>query len=303
MDSTPDINIFCIGLCQLFYVLLGCINQTDAANCGRCFCSQDVATGDQNVICLGVPFAEIKTTFAVNTGIGNINRFDIVPEVGDNQIPARLLGLHTVRIIHLASCGNNLMEIHRNAFDSSSDTTQEFVVYDCDIKSLIWSFLDGFTRVNRLQLEGATNIQSLGTLPSLPSLKRLSITNSKGFGSLNFPGSSVSGLQNLDMTENTELTDGKLESILATLVSAKSLETVSLKNNPYISAVPSTLAGLVALHSLDLSLCDVNSILSDSLSFSTAVRKLDLTQNFLADISDNSFEKGISLVKFHRVLK
>lgn len=195
------------------------------------------------------------------------------------------------------------MEIDRNAFDSSSDTTQEFVVYDCDIKSLIWSFLDGFTRVNLLQLEGATNIQSLGTLPSLSSLKRLSITNSKGFGSLNFPGSSVSGLQNLVMTENTELTDGKLESILATLVSAKSLETVSLKNNPYISAVPSTLAGLVALHSLDLSLCDVNSILSDSLSFSTAVRKLDLTQNFLADISDNSFEKGISIVKFHRVLK
>lgn len=95
------------------------------------------------------------------------------------------------------------------------------------------------------------------------------------------------------MTENVELTDGKAESILATLAGSNSLQMVSLKNNPYILAIPNTLANLVALHSLDLSLCDINSISSNSLSFSATVKTLDLTENSLSDISDNSFENGI----------
>ncbi|EFX85259.1 hypothetical protein DAPPUDRAFT_313948 [Daphnia pulex] len=274
-------------------LILSSIGRTDAVDCGNCFCSADVVTGYQNVICLGVPFTEIQNTFTGNTGFVNINRFDIVPKIGDTQIPAGLLGLHKARIIHLASCGNNLMEIDRNAFQSSATTMEEFVVYDCNVASLVWTFLDSFTRVNLLQLEGAINIQSLGTLPSLLSLKRISITDCKGFSSLNFPGSSLGGLQNLIMTENAELTDGKAESILATLNGASKLEMVSLKNNPSISRIPNTLANLVALHSLDVSLCDINSISSGSLSFSTDVKLLDLTKSSLSDISDDSFEKGV----------
>jgi hypothetical protein len=112
----------------------------------------------------------------------------------------------------------------------------------------MWTFLDSFTSVNLLQLDGATGIQSLGTLPSHPSLKRLLKvlnTDCKGFrfqSSLNFPGSSLGGLQNLIMTENAELTDGKAESILATLNGASKLEIVSLKNNPSITTIPNTLA-------------------------------------------------------------
>ncbi len=275
-------------------MLLGSIGPTDAVDCGNCFCSEDVVTGYQNVICLGVPFTEIQNTFtAGNTGFVNINRFDIVPKIGDTQIPAGLLGIHKALIIHLASCGNNLMEIDRNAFQSSASTMEEFVVYDCNVASLVWTFLDSFTSVNLLQLEGAINIQSLGNLPSLPSLKRLSITDCKGFSSLNFPGSSLGGMQNLIMTENVELTDGKAESILATLNGASKLEIVSLKNSPSITAIPNTLANLVALHSLDVSLCDINFISSGSLSFSADFKLLDLTKNFLSDISDDSFEKGI----------
>jgi Leucine-rich repeat (LRR) protein len=90
-----------------------------------------------------------------------------------------------------------------------------------------------------------------------------------------------------------ELTDGNAESILATLYGAGKLEIVSFKNNPSITAIPNTLANLVALHSLDVSLCDINFISSGSLSFSADFKLLDLTKNFLSDISDDSFEKGI----------
>jgi hypothetical protein len=279
-------------LWQLLF-LFGSIGRTDAVNCGNCRCDEDVVKGYQNVICLGVPFAEIKSTFAGNTGFEKINHFNIVPELGDTQIPAGLLGIHTARNISLASCGDNLMKIRPNAFRSSAATMEEFFVYDCNVGSLTWLFLDGFTKVNLLHLEKATNIQSLGTLPSLPSLKQLSITDCKGFSSLNFPGSSLGGMQNLIMTENVELTDGKAESILATLNGASKLEMVSLKNNPSITAIPNTLSNLVALHSLDVSMCKVSSMTFGSLLFSANVQLLDLAKNSLLDIPNNSFEKGI----------
>jgi hypothetical protein len=73
-----------------------------------------------------------------NTGFVNINRFDIVPKIGDTQIPAGLLGIHKARIIHLVSCGNNNIEIDRNAFRSSATTMEEFFVYDCNVASLFF---------------------------------------------------------------------------------------------------------------------------------------------------------------------
>jgi Leucine-rich repeat (LRR) protein len=100
-------------------------------------------------------------------------------------------------------------------------------------------------------------------------------------------------MQNLIMTENVELTDGKAESILATLNGASKLEMVSLKNNPSITAIPNTLSNLVALHSLDVSMCKVSSMTFGSLLFSANVQLLDLAKNSLSDIPNNSFEKGI----------
>lgn len=270
------------------------IDQANAIDCGRCSCIKDPATGFQNIDCNGIPFAEIKLTFGVNTGIENVNRFRVIPLNGDLQIPADLLGTNQVRVFNLTNCGSNIMKIDPNAFKASTTTTLEFFINDCNVGNLTWLFLKGFTKVNRLQLVKATNIQSLRTLPSLPSLTQLSIASSKGFDSLNFPGSSLGGLKNLIMTENVELNDTKVESILATLTTANGLEMLSLKSNPFIRRVPDTLANFSALNSLDLSLCNIDFV--DSLSFSAPVVKVDLTRIYLSDISDNSFENGILIV-------
>ncbi|XP_057375236.2 mucin-5AC-like, partial [Daphnia carinata] len=274
-----------------FLLLLGGIGTTGAINCNRCFCAQDVATGDQNVLCLGIPFTEIKTIFSGNTGFTNINRFDVVPEVGDSIIPANLLGNHRARIINLASCGINPMEIDPDSFKASARTTTEFISYDCDVGKLTWSFLNGFFRLNFLQLEGATKIQSLGSLPSLPSVQRLTITNCQGFTPLTFPGTSLTGLQTLIITENdAELTNEKLDSILTTLVNAKSLQLLTLNNNPSISRIPTALSVLSALHSLDISLCPITTVSSSSLSFSApAVKALNLEKTSLSIIVENTF--------------
>lgn len=272
-------------------LLIGGIGLTEAIDCGRCLCTKNVATGDQNVLCLGIPFTEIKSIFAGNTGFVDINRFDVVPEVGDSIIPANLLGNHRARIIHLASCGTNPMEIHSDAFKTSMRTTEEFTSFVCDVGKLTWSFLNGFTSLNFLQLEGVTKIQSLGSLPSLPSLKRFTITNCQGFAPLSFPGTSLTGLQTLIMTENgAELTNEKLDSILATLVNAKSFQVLKLTNNPGMSRIPSALSVLSALHTLDLSLCSISIVSSSSLSFTApAVKALNLEKTSLSTIVDNTF--------------
>ncbi|KAI9561345.1 hypothetical protein GHT06_012302 [Daphnia sinensis] len=272
-------------------LLLGGIGLTDAIDCGRCLCSQDVATGEQNVFCLGIPFTEIKSIFAGNTGFVNINRFDVVPEVRDSLIPANLLGIHRARIIHLASCGTNAMEIHSDAFKASTRITEEFTSFDCDVGKLTWSFLTGFTSLNFLQLEGVTKIQSLGSLPSLPSLNRLTISDCEGFAPLNFPGTSLTGLQTLTMTDNdAELTNEKLDSILTTLVNAKNFQVLTLTNNPGISRLPTALSVLSALHSLDVSLCPIPIVSPSSLSFTApAVKALNLARTSLSTIVENTF--------------
>ncbi|KAK4004441.1 hypothetical protein OUZ56_006175 [Daphnia magna] len=272
-------------------LLIGGIGLTEAIDCGRCLCTKNVATGDQNVLCLGIPFTEIKSIFAGNTGFVDINRFDVVPEVGDSIIPANLLGNHRARIIHLASCGINPMEIHSDAFKTSMRTTEEFTSFVCDVGKLTWSFLNGFTSLNFLQLEGVTKIQSLGSLPSLPSLKRFTISSCQGFAPLSFPGTSLTGLQTLIMTENgAELTNEKLDSILATLVNAKSFQVLKLTNNPGMSRIPSALSVLSALHTLDLSLCSIPIVSSSSLSFTApAVKALNLEKTSLSTIVDNTF--------------
>lgn len=280
--------------CQLLLLFDG-FEQANAIDCGRCSCIKDPATGFQNIDCNGIPFADIKLTFGVNTGIENVNRFRVIPLNGDSQIPADLLGTNRVRVFNLTNCGSNVMKIDPNAFKASTTTTLDFFIIDCNVGNLTWLFLKGFNSLKQLQLVRATNIQSLRTLPSLPSLTQLSITSSKGFDSLNFPGSSLGGLKNLIMAENVELNDTKVESILATLTTANGLEMLSLKSNPFVRRVPSdTLANFSALHSLDLSLCNIDLI--DSLSFSAPVVKVDLTRIYLSDISDNSFENGISIV-------
>ncbi|XP_045030980.1 uncharacterized protein LOC123473727 isoform X2 [Daphnia magna] len=272
-------------------LLIGGIGLTEAIDCGRCVCTKNVATGYQNVLCLGIPFTEIKSIFAGNTGFVDINRFDVVPEVCDSIIPANLLGNHRARIIHLASCGINPMEIHSDAFKTSMRTTEEFTSFVCDVGKLTWSFLNGFTSLNFLQLEGVTKIQSLGSLPSLPSLKRFTITNCQGFAPLSFPGTSLTGLQTLIMTDNgAELTNEKLDSILATLVNAKSFQVLKLTNNTGMSRIPSALSVLSALHTLDLSLCSIPIVSSSSLSFTApAVKALNLEKTSLSTIVDNTF--------------
>lgn len=259
-----------------------------------CFCTEIPDLGQQ-VICYHVPFKDIQNAFATNTNIRDLNKFELLPAPTESDpLPANLLSNFRVRTIYLATC-NIAIEIDDNAFMSSLDYMEEFYIIDCDIDKLSWSFLNRFSKLNRLQLEFVNNIHSLSSLPSIESVKLLSIVNSKGFELLadNFP--SLKGLESLVMIDNLELKDSIVNSILSTNPTA--LKSLSLINSPSVSKVPDKVADLINLNSIDLSQCHIQSITSNSLAFSSrTVRSVNLKDVFLSSISDNAFENGIEIL-------
>ena len=295
----------CSQIWQLLLLIDAFAGQTATAcigDFGRCTCMEDPVTTAADVFCLGIPFNEVKATFAANNGLLAINRLNLVPLIGDTQIPANLLGSKRVRVIHLASCGDGYaIQIDPTAFNSSSGYTEEFLIYECEVSKLTWAFLRGFTNISKLHLEAASKIESVVNLPSLPSVRDLEIVNSKGFTqsmATEFPGRSLNGLRNLVLTENAELDDAAITSILTTFTGAKSLELLSLNNSPLISKIPDNIKVLPGLNSLDVSMCAaVTSVSNNSLVFSSpAVKLVDLTSTSLTSISNNAFENGDSFI-------
>ena len=260
-----------------------------------CFCSEDSISGSVNVICYGIPFQEIKNAFSTTpNGPRDINRLDIVPAAGEDQMPADLIGNSRVRILNLASCPLPI-QIDSNSFQSSIDYTQQLFIIDCDIGQLTWTLISGFLKLEQIQLDNVANIQSIEFLPSLRTLKLLSIVNSEGFDELatRFPVSSFSELQSLRMTDNIELTDVIIDTIVSQLVVIKTLQSLSLNNNPSISRVPNGLPLLPGLNSIDLSGCEgINSIGTDSFGFSVPSLLVDVSAASVDSVSNDAFENG-----------
>lgn len=272
--------------------------QCDTSSYGRCSCSDDALTRYSNVLCLRVPFDEIKSTFAANSGPDKINSFIVVPAAGSNQIPFDLLDEKQALSIQISSCADALT-IDRYAFNASSRSLQSFSIVDCDVGKLTWAFLEEFNSLTDLVLETASNVQSLTVVPPLPSLKRLSIDGCVGINQqfiLGFPSSSLPDLQSMSLIGNVELTDEFVELILSSLNGLASFESLSLRNNPLLTRVPDGLGRFPALNSLDMSGChQILTIGLDSLSFfslSSPVRLLDFTATSLLSIADEAFSKG-----------
>lgn len=270
-----------------------------AGSFGRCVCSNDHLTRSVNILCVGIPFTEIKTTFDANDETQDINSFITIPAQGSQQIPADLLGDKRARSITIASCGAVFLNIDRDAFRSSADSLIELSIVECDVGTWNWSFLSGFNQLNVMLLDAATRIRTLAFLPPLPGMKHLSVTACSELEqfTLNFPNSSLAGLISLNLENNSELTDELINSFLSTISETIDLEMLSLKNNPEINRVPKTLAKLQSLNSLDMSGCKaIVSVANDSLSFSVpSVTWVDISDTSLVSISDNAFEKGKSI--------
>lgn len=291
---------------QVSVVLVLVANSVDLANAacsstyGRCFCNTDLATGKDNVFCNKIPLFEVQKAFELNKGPREINRFDLVVGSEERKVPADLLSGKSARIVHIATCPADLV-IDELAFANSNETAYSFHIFDCDVSKLTWSFLTSFNRLEILELEGVQNIQSLNSLPNLPGVQELIITDSKGFTpefATGFPGSKISSVKRLIMRENSDLSDGILEAILATLKDANQLEFVSLKKNPLIRFVPDNIKLLPRLSALDMSLCGEFRIITQVNFPNLSVKSIDFSNSSLSRVNNGSFQSGTLYVDY-----
>lgn len=235
---------------------------------------------------------DIQSAFSRTTALDIYSLVLILPEGGGN-IPADLLSGKRAFIIDLLGTDRDLFQLIMDpaALRSSSSYTKQLVISKCDLSLLDFDFLRGFSRLEELRLDSASNIKPIENLPPLTSLVGLAIDNSQGFEALtNFPARAFSSLNHLYFY-NDELNDQAIDIILnafVTSTSANTLATLTLSKNQ-ITRVPSQVLSLPNI--LNFALNNNNISLINTGAFSlTAPNKIYLNNVSLDTIEPGAFQ-------------
>lgn len=297
----------------MYQVLLLGLWSSSYAQQSRCFDDQDISIyypclcdgtgeGNLNITCLGVSNRKIKDIFR-DSEAPEINRFALVPFAGSSNqldIDEDLLSGKRARTIQIGSCPDDAsrpLQIHPDAFRSSSDYAQKFIIIDCEINRVNWSFLSDFRELKEIQLGSVDGIKSINSLPTLNNIKQLSFTDSTGFSDplLDFPAKSLVSLATLVLDGNSDLNNEVTGTIMSTIASnAVQLESFTLINSPLITQVPENIGDVLTLKSVNLSSNSIGSVGSDAFFFSSdlSVRLIDLSNNLIATVSPDAFSQG-----------
>ncbi len=258
-----------------------------------CNCGQD-ALGNLYVNCIEVLPIDIQAAFSNTTALDIYSLVLILPAAGGN-IPADLLSGKRALIIDLLGPNSDSFQLvlDPGALRSSSSYTKQLVISKCNLVQLDFSFLRGFSRLEELRLDYATNIKPIENLPPLSSLSGLAIANSRGFEALvDFPAIAFSRLNRLYLY-NDDLDDPSLTIILnafASATSANTLQVVTLGNNR-ITRVPQQILSFPSL--LDVAFTNNNISLVTTGAFSLSapgIEKVYLNYNSLNAIEPGSFQ-------------
>ena len=102
------------------------------------------------------------------------------------HLPAQFLASHKFESLNLYCLNSNninsttfqpKLTIHRDAFASTRNFTENILMEHCDLSRLNFTFLDGFSQLKRLSIDHSSNVgmADWGSLPPLPSLQHLFI--------------------------------------------------------------------------------------------------------------------------------
>lgn len=267
-----------------------------------CICAED-EIGQLTVNCLDVQPADIKTAFSRTTALTIFNLVILLPADSD-PLPSDLLSGKTASIINIIGSGRESFEldIAVDTFSSSSSTTGQFTILNCNLYKLNFSFLRGFSKLVELRLDSTANISTIQTLPSLPSLTGLAIDNSIGFNDLTgFPSKGLSRLQRLYLF-NDELDDYATDIILNAFLDSSSLNTLrflALGENR-LTKVPPQIPLFTSLADLSLNQNSIHFVESNQIAFGAPkVENLLLRYNFMQSIQPGAFIGNYKLIIKH----
>lgn len=283
---------------------LACIGPIEAFSCGEltdvpCYCEY-LGGVRYNFKCYKVPSDKIIRFFMDSrNGQYEIEEFAITP--GDTKpdnsllIPENILGGKTSRVIRCATPSpyGQSISIDINAFTSTKNHTEEFIIYDAELTNIEWEFIKNFDALKTIHLQGIQGSLSgfASNLPRSSSLTNLTIVESR---QVSVPTTEkIPNLTRLSLISNG-LVDYDITTIFNQLTNAK-LEYVSLRNNE-LTLYPIKLNNFATLHSIDLSenkIKDLDPIYP--FSFTALVQYVDLSRNEIGAVKSKDVFKGTRL--------
>ena len=187
-----------------------------------------------------------------------------------------------------------ILQIHPEAFRSSVNVTQQFTIGLSNMKMSNFSFLVGFNRLQELIIEDSGNVD-MSTLPTLPSLKRLTILKCTGLKGWTIFPILIKGLEYVDIQGNV-LNDDEVDRILDWILNSPSqftLNYLDLSRNS-LTRIPHQLKSFYRLETIFIhqQLPPAGFPFLSNLSLSRSVRHLKLSFCKIANIELGTFPSG-----------
>lgn len=254
-----------------------------------------------DVQCIGVRLSTVQSVFKKLNIKYDINEFFLIPNTKDQNIPANLIGNQTVRELVL-SCPtrrNYSLSVDRLALTSTKEVTATLYIENCDLKTLDWSFLSGFSLLESLYIDYSSNLpNTFYTLPtsSLTRLVMFSLNNVLGIegfnnNSLKFPKPVPNGIASLWIWFCDNITDTTMDNILTkwvTPTSADSMNSFQLAGAD-ITRIPSDIFKYTQLEDVTIFDCfKLSTIQYRSFNFEK-VPTIYLDHNVISSVSPGAF--------------
>ena len=251
-------------------------------------------TGVINVDCDQVPFTEIQAAFDRTTTTNLIRLFLTLFDTTTSSVPANILGSNRASEIWMTCLNRNFqLLVNGDGFLNSQTTATIVAMEGCSLDQINLAFLNNFSALYELIIRNST-FPAMSTLPALPSLYRLIVSNCQNFKTWGNP--SLGSVHELYVHSNN-LGDDVVSGILSSLLSSSnSLESLYLQSNA-LTKVPDAVRSFTKLSTLNLNDNLIPVITTGSLAFSVPeVRYVRLEGISLNTIQAGAFQ-GIVTAK------
>ncbi len=259
-------------------------------------CSCSVASEGLKIVCSEVSVQDVIDVFNRTTA-RDLDTFGLTwtrTPLESVTIPADLLGGSRAKLIGVY-CPSKIvprvpLRMDDNAFRSSRDYADTFLTFYCD-----WSqqfdlqFLAGFDNLAILEIGLATELQAIGSLPTLPALTTLHVMDSTGL--VEFPDLTPSILKALFLNGN-QMNDTMGAKLLDSIIATPTIRLSTLRlNSNRLTRIPTQqITSFPELQNLYLDDNDIPVLETGSLTFLFPVSILSLSSASINTVEPNAFQ-------------
>lgn len=228
----------------------------------------------------------------------------------DGVIPADLISNKLISEFYIYCPSEDFsLKIDPEAFRGTTSSTKLFRIYGCELGQLDYEFLKNFESVTELFVPSSINVHTIDSLPLLPNLEKLSITNCEGLDEIHHFPKLSSVFKSLYLSGD-HLTDAGAKVILDSIIStpaADSIEFITMADNK-LTAIPNGLSLLPKLKEIYFSSGNtISTLTKGSLAFPMNERqiKLQLTNVGLTSIEEGAIEglnDNIMIILFYHIV-